>query len=164
MWASGSVGKAAAIDPFNLCKAILQGLKLQLTKDGYFKQGIVGVQAKWLEADDDVEEYIKDAQVMATQGETVYRDALTGQPLISSLVEAARRKELQYFAEKAVWKLRPRAEAYANMGKPPITVKWVDVNKGDDDVPNYRSRLVAREIRPPGEASIFAPTPPPWKC
>ena len=119
MWASGSVGKAAAIYPFNLCKAILQGLKLQLTKDGYFKQGIVGVQAKWLEADDDVEEYIKDAQVMATQGETVYRDALTGQPLISSLVEAARRKELQYCAEKAVWKLRPEQKPTPTWGSHP---------------------------------------------
>ena len=46
------------------------------------------------------------------------------------------------------------------MGKPPISVKWVDVNKSDDEEPNYRSRLVAREIRVPGEASIFAPTPP----
>ena len=160
VWASGAVGKAAAIYPFNLCKAILQGLKKQLTEDGYFKQGTVGIQAKWLEADDDVEEYVKNAQAMAVQGELTYRDALTGQPLIPALVQEARRKELQYFAEKAVWKLRPRAEAYASMGKPPITVKWVDVNKGDDDSPNYRSRLVAREIRLPGEASIFAPTPP----
>ena len=56
--------------------------------------------------------------------------------------------------------MRPRAEAYANMGKPPSSVKLVDVNQGDDDEPNYRSRFVAREIRLPGEASIFAPTPP----
>ena len=41
-----------------------------------------------------------------------------------------------------------------------ITVKWVDTNKGDDEQPNYRSRLVAREIRRKGEDSIFAPTPP----
>ena len=30
---------------------------------------------------------------------------------------------------------------------PPITVKWVDTNKGDDKKPNYRSRVVAREIK-----------------
>ncbi len=36
----------------------------------------------------------------------------------------------------------------------------MDVNKGDDIQPKYRSRLVAREIRRPGEESIFAPTPP----
>ena len=45
-------------------------------------------------------------------------------------------------------------------GKLPITVKWVDVNEGDDGSPNYRSRLVAREIRLPGQEGIFAPTPP----
>ena len=31
---------------------------------------------------------------------------------------------------------------------------------GDDQSPNVRSRLVAREIRPPGCESVFAPTPP----
>ena len=35
-----------------------------------------------------------------------------------------------------------------------------DTNNGDDDNPNYRSRLVAREIRRRGENPIFAPTPP----
>ena len=115
---------------------------------------------KWLEAEDDVQKHIEDVQAQAIQRGDVYMDALTGQPLIKEMVEAARRKELEYFASKAVWQLRPRAEAYSKMGKPPIIVKWVDVNKGDDESPNYRSRLVAREIRLPGEASIFAPTPP----
>ena len=45
-------------------------------------------------------------------------------------------------------------------GKPPITVRWVETNKGDDANPKYRSRLVAREIRMQGEDAIFAPTPP----
>jgi hypothetical protein len=36
----------------------------------------------------------------------------------------------------------------------------VDVNKGDDTTPNYRSRLVAKDIRKKGEETIFAPTPP----
>ena len=75
-------------------------------------------------------------------------------------MEAARGKELEYFASKGVWHLRSREEAYKKTGKPPITVKWIDVNKGDDEHPNYRSRLVAREIRLPGEDPLFAPTPP----
>ena len=41
-----------------------------------------------------------------------------------------------------------------------MTVRWVDVNKGDDQNPNVRSRLVARQIRNPGTDAIFAPTPP----
>ena len=31
--------------------------------------------------------------------------------------------------------------------RPPITLKWVDRNKGDDSHPNYRSRLVVREVK-----------------
>ena len=34
------------------------------------------------------------------------------------------------------------------------------MNKGDDQAPNIRSRLVARQIRCPGTDAIFAPTPP----
>ena len=45
-------------------------------------------------------------------------------------------------------------------GKPPVTVRWVDVSKGDDVNPNARLRLVARRIRQAGEEAIFAPTPP----
>ena len=41
-----------------------------------------------------------------------------------------------------------------------MTVRWVGVSKGDDENPNYRSRLVAREIRRTGEDPTFAPTPP----
>ena len=52
------------------------------------------------------------------------------------------------------------AEARRATGKPSITVRWVDVNKGDNTNPNIRSRLVARQIRQAGEDAIFAPTPP----
>ena len=38
--------------------------------------------------------------------------------------------------------------------------RWVDANKGDDEKPNYRSRLVAREIRQKGQDPMFAHTPP----
>ena len=98
-------------------------------------------------------------QVAAASG-CQYRDNLTGQPLDPAMVRAARRKELEYFNSKLVWELRPRPEAKQRQGKPPISVRWVDVNKGDDVSPNYRSRLVAREIRRHGEEPIFAPTPP----
>ena len=38
----------------------------------------------------------------------------------------------------------------------------MDVNKGDDDTPNYRSRLVARQLRAHDKSgeSFFAPSPP----
>ena len=37
-----------------------------------------------------------------------YKDDLTGQPLDPAMVEAARRKELEYFASKGVWQLQAR--------------------------------------------------------
>ena len=90
----------------------------------------------------------------------VFKDDLTGQVLDGKLVMEARREELDYFGMKGVWVKRKIDEAMQRTGKRPITVRWVDVNKGDDECPEYRSRLVAREIRRKGEAPIFAPTPP----
>ena len=59
----------------------------------------------------------------------------------------ARREEMEYFAAKKVYKKVPRGLAMEMQGNPPITVKWLDVNKGTYENPNYRSRLVAREVR-----------------
>ena len=53
---------------------------------------------------------------------------------------------MDYFTSKKVYAKVTREESFKRMGKAPIMVKWVDVNKGDDQEPNYRSRLVAREI------------------
>ena len=87
-------------------------------------------------------------------------DDLTGQPLNPDLCRIARQKEIDYFRSKGVWDMRRVQEAWSKTGRPPISVRWVEVNKGDDEHPNYRSRLVAREIRMAGSDSIFAPTPP----
>ena len=44
----------------------------------------------------------------------------------------------------------------------PIGSRWVDVNKGDGDNPEYRSRLVAKDITHVGDGGedLFAATPP----
>ena len=41
----------------------------------------------------------------------------------------------------------PKSQCFDETGKPPIPLKWVDTNKGDVERPNYRSRLVVREIK-----------------
>ena len=91
--------------------------------------------------------------------EAKYWDNIIRQPLILELVEDARQKELRYFNSKNVCGVRPVAEAQAR-GRSVIAVRWVDVNKGDDDEPNCRGRLVAREVRTKGDAPVFAPRPP----
>ena len=65
------------------------------------------------------------------QGDEILKDDLTGQLLPPDLVRAAREKELEYFNGKEVWEKRPMSEARRMIGKPPIIVRWVDVNKGD---------------------------------
>ena len=75
-------------------------------------------------------------------------------------MKAARRKELDDFESKNVWKRVSVAEAHRISGRALITVRWVDVNEGDDDCPDIRSRLVARQIRGANEDPMFAPTPP----
>ena len=173
----GATAKAAAIYPFDLCKAILVGLREQLKSDGLMSDNVVGMHpVNAIQAEDktivatDVEMLLMEFEVdpvlaMTAKGEKfqsekVYRDAMTGQVLVPELVKQARAEEMKYFTDKGVWIYRPRSEAFERMGKRPISCKWVDVNKGDDDNPRYRSRLVARELRLPGEDAIFAPTPP----
>ena len=38
-------------------------------------------------------------------------------------------------------------------------MRWVDVNKGDDEDPNYRNRLGAKHFQWRGDDSIFESTP-----
>ena len=89
-----------------------------------------------------------------------YVDDLTGQPLPPEVCRKARATELEYFKDKEVWTMRKGSELLRRQGTPPITVRWVEVNKDDGLNPKIRSRLVAREIRFKGEEAIFAPTPP----
>ena len=66
--------------------------------------------------------------------------------LMTSLVNdflAARALELDYFKIKEVWVVRKISEVLKRTGRPPITVRWVEVNEGDDLNPKIRSRLVA---------------------
>ena len=90
-----------------------------------------------------------------------HRDDMSGQILRDDLVLEARMKELAYFREKGVWQKRLLVEI-KRAGHRPISVRWVDVDKGDAVNPRYRSRLVARQLKAtdtPG-GSYFAPTPP----
>ena len=45
-------------------------------------------------------------------------------------------------------------------GKRPIQVRWIDVNKGDDENPVYPSRLVAKEFKTDVNLEWYAATPP----
>ena len=71
-------------------------------------------------------------------------DDLSGAILEPELVAEARREEINYFKSRGVYEKVPIEECWHQTGKPPIAVRWVDINKGDETFKNYRSRLVAK--------------------
>ena len=97
---------------------------------------------------------------MAIASDEKFMDDLTGQPFDPILCRAARKKEMDFVRDKGLWVKRSVDECWKRTGRPPVTVRWVETNKGDDVTPNIRSRLVARQIRGPGQEAVFAPTPP----
>ena len=71
----------------------------------------------------------------------------------------ARHKDIHFVFEFGVYERVPAEQAE---GKAKVTVKWCDVSKGDAANPEYRSRLVGRELRKwdPFMWGTFAATPP----
>ena len=93
---------------------------------------------------------------------TTIPDDLSGKPLNPERVKKARREEMEEFRKHGVYNKIPVGRAWEATGKKPIAVRWVDINKGDDVNPDYRSRLVAKEINKFTDLSLFAATPP-WE-
>ena len=154
---SGRTARDAAKYTKDLCKAIIKGMVAEMRSRGIVRDGEVGMHAV---CDEACEENPANGPEQGYSGK--YRDDITGQVLKDSLVQEARQKELKYFHDKGVWVKRPKSEARKRTGKGAISVRWVDVNKGDEHNPRYRSRLVARQIKAHDRsgASFFAPTPP----
>ena len=50
-----------------------------------------------------------------------------------------------------------RDKRWQATGKSPIQVGWVDISKGDDVHPNYRSTLVAEEFETDVRPDLYAP-------
>ena len=67
-------------------------------------------------------------------------DDLTGQRLDATLVKAARKLEMDYMKAKGRWLKRQSKKCFERTGRPPVIVRWADMNKGDDKSPNVRSR------------------------
>ena len=93
------------------------------------------------------------------QGLTAWDD-ISGQQLEPKLMVAARKEEIKYFREMGVYDKVDVSEAWTETGNAPIAVRWVDINKGDSQTPNYRRRLVAKEFNTGVCPELYAVTPP----
>ncbi len=86
-------------------------------------------------------------------------DDSTGAPLKSDLVTNARKVEMEFFKRMGVYEYSTIDTALQLTGKRPIGVRWVDINTGDNNNPDYRSRLVATYINTGHDDDLFAATP-----
>ncbi|CAK0899675.1 unnamed protein product [Prorocentrum cordatum] len=137
--------------------AVVQGLEAQLRADGRIKP----LFACPLEPEEDLHECPSMGDWCDHSTEQ-YVDDVSGCVLDPTFVKGAREAELREADDFKVYKWAPVEEAAQVTGKKPIGVRWSDANKGDQNNPNYRSRLCAKElkVKDPGKEGTFAATPP----
>ena len=88
-------------------------------------------------------------------------DDMSGKKLKPELVAKARSEEMQEGFKHQVYSKVPIQDCLNATGRQPVGTRWVDVNKGDDSNPEYRSRLVAQELKKNSWADdLFGATPP----
>ena len=162
--------RVAQVYPPGLCHAMCKGVEAQIEVDRKGQLLRAGVNAgnnnnaksmvnedkkmqeKHLTADEDCDEELAMAW-----------DDVSGAVLDPKKVREARAEEVQYVRDMNLYTKVPTKQWAERIGKQPIGVRWIDINKGDSKNPNYRSRLVAREINTYKRDDLFAATPPHWK-
>ena len=87
-------------------------------------------------------------------------DSISGEALDTNMVQAARQEEIEFVRRMHLYDKIPIQECWEYTGRKPVGVRWVDVNKGTPEMPNYRSRVVAKEIKLYEQHEFFSATPP----
>ena len=89
-------------------------------------------------------------------------DDVDGGEIPLSKVAEARGEEVEFMVGKRIWDEVPEKESWDKTGKVPVSVRWVDTNKGSRDNMVIRSRLVARDFEGKDNKrdDLFAETPP----
>ena len=162
----GGRARKCQVYPREFCKAVCAGISAQkkLFGLGLRAEPLMSIEAMSAvtpgsdgdpsrELHEDITEY------MLGDG-TVAWDDQSGASLKPALMVQARREEIQYFKDMKVYEKVMLEECWEQTGKGPIDVRWVDINKGDEVNPNYRSRLVAKEFKDDLKPELYAATPP----
>ena len=74
-------------------------------------------------------------------------DDVKGGKLNVKDVEAARREEVGYMQKRGIWSEMPIEECWQKTCRAPISIRWVDTDKGIDGHVDVRSRLLARDFQ-----------------
>ena len=155
--------KAAAQYSEEFCDAVVDGVSVALEAMSQLKEKdslIMEVEiAEYDEHDDQNEENF------TFSGDGYCIDDVKGGELPMDLVREGRKSEMEGFAARRVYEIKPRREAMAK-GSKVIGVRWVDTLKAG----KVRSRLVAQDFNTDrGKvAELYAATPPlmaaRWLC
>ncbi|CAK0860922.1 unnamed protein product [Prorocentrum cordatum] len=158
----GRARKAQSYTP-SLRRAILQGLKEELEIAGEINsfEGVGPVP------DEEAQYFKPDAPPGAAESDKWYWGDVNGGWLDPAGVRAARQEELAWMKHREVFEPSDEETCGRLTGRAPLRTRWVDTNKGDEQRPKYRSRLVAMEIKAAKKASeqmsaseLFSSTPP----
>ena len=87
-------------------------------------------------------------------------DDVNGVDLDPELVKKARREEVEFYKTMGVYEKVPLSECFEVTGRPPVSVRWIDHNKGDKSRPLYRSRLVGQDYNNGKCEELFSSTQP----
>ena len=163
----GGRAKAAQVYPPELCKAICEGLIKQMEVDRNGQYLLMNIEREngqsskeLMKVARQVHEKYKTVEEENTEELEVAWDDVCGAELNPQKVGQAREKEIDYVRKMDLYEKVPLQQCFTRTGRAPITTRWIEIHNGDIDNPNYRSRLVAREINTYKRDDLFAATPP----
>ena len=90
----------------------------------------------------------------------MFSDDLSGKLLNTEGAIPARAEEMEEFKKQTVYDKVPVAESHVETDKAPLGIKWIDIDKGDEENVKFRSRLVAKETNRGKNEEFIVTTPP----
>ena len=164
----GGRARQCQVYPREFCRVVCEGIAAQkkLMKLGMRSEPIMSLEEMMTVVPENLRDgdpsndlHVHEDEYVLGDG-TVAWDDQSGAPLKPELMRLARIEEIAYFKKMGVYQKVKLEECWNETGKSPIAVRWVDINKGDEACPNYRSRLVAKEFRTDVRPELYAATPP----
>ena len=133
---TGGRARQGQVYPKEFCRAVCAGVAAQKRLYSLGLKALPMMSAEEIQHNDPINELHEDDY------DLVAWDDQSGAVLKPSMVKAARKEEIKYFKEMGVYEKVDISKCWEETGKSPVGVRWVDINKGDDNNPIYRFELL----------------------
>ena len=162
--------QAAQIYLDELCKEMCEGLIEQIEVDRKGQFLIADYDADKTKTSRDLLNLSKQLkwQYKTVEGdheeglETAWGD-VSGAELKPELVKRARQEEIQYVRKMNRYDKVLVEECYKNTGRAPISVRWIDINKGDAEHPQLSIKICGSRKQIPINGRTYSQPHPRWK-